>query len=66
MGAKNSGGEFDFDCLPEMNNNVYISTKNRSAIRLNEKSFKFNEEGYKQLAKLGFEKNAVFLYCKKK
>ena len=66
MGAKNYDGKLDFDCLPEMNNNVYISTKNRSAIRLNEKSFRFNEEGYKQLAKLGFEKNAVFLYCKKK
>ena len=65
MGAKNPNGEPDFDCFPKMNNNVYITVKNESAIRLNGKSFEFNEDGYKQLEDLGFEENAVYMFCEK-
>ena len=65
MGAKNDKGEFDFDEMPFMNNNVYISNKGRSLMRLNEQRFIFNEEGYKKLADLGFETNAVYLFCEK-
>ena len=65
MGAKNENGDFDFDEMPFMNNNVYISNKGRSLIRLNEQRFRFNEEGYGKLSDLGFETNAVYLFCNK-
>ena len=45
MSAKTQDGAFDFGLLPNMNNNVYIAFKNRSVIRINEQSFRFNEEG---------------------
>lgn len=65
MGAKTQDGEFDFKLLPKMNNNVYITVKNRGAIRLNEQRFRFNEKGYAELEKIGFETNAVYMFCKK-
>jgi hypothetical protein len=65
MGAKTQDDKFNFKLLPKMNNNVYITIKNRSAIRLNGQSFRFNEKGYEELKKLGFETNAVYIFCKK-
>lgn len=65
MGAKTQDGEFDFKLLPKMNNNVYITVKNRGAIRLNEQRFRFNEKGYAELEKIGFETNAVYMFCDK-
>ena len=65
MGAKTQDGEFDFKLLPKMNNNVYITVKNRGAIRLNEQRFRFNEKGYAELEKIGFETNAVYMFCEK-
>ncbi len=61
MGYKDNNGKIE----PIMNNNLYIARKNRVVMAVNGEKYKFNEESYEQLADIGFEPNAVYVFVKK-
>lgn len=58
-----SGNILTWENIPKFNNNIYIHRKGRNFATVNNVEYKFNEETYNTLEKLGFETGAKYFYA---
>lgn len=59
-----SGNTISYERIPKLNNNIYIQKKDKSFANINNVTYKFNEETYAELERLGVETGAVYMFTK--
>ena len=60
-----SGNTLSYDRIPELKGNIYIQLKNKKFAEINKVSYKYNQETYAELEKLGVETGARYIFTEK-